>query len=178
MQVIGIAGKAGHGKNMVAEILKETCPAMDFQIVAYATKVKEVYTSITGEAFVDSLDWKNKYLPEWDMTRREMLQKIGTDCMRDGLHPDVWVKALFATLEPGRNYLITDVRFPNEVEAITNAGGRVIRVVRPGYDNATPAHVSETSLDDWDMWCLNNSGSVEELREQVFLYACANNFFE
>jgi hypothetical protein len=44
----------------------------------------------------ESQEFKNEKLgPEWgDMTVRDMLQKIGTESLRDNLHPDVWVNAL------------------------------------------------------------------------------------
>jgi hypothetical protein len=35
-------------------------------------------------------------------------------------------------LFPRAGVVIPDVRFPNEVEAIEKAGGRVVRIVRPG----------------------------------------------
>ena len=103
------------------------------------------------------------------MSIREFLQKLGTDALRDGLHPNVWVNALMADYEPESdkfvrlteegfeewqdgdlpNWIITDVRFPNEAQAIKDAGGIIIRVDRPGY-KATNAHISETALDDWN----------------------------
>jgi hypothetical protein len=47
------------------------------------------------------------------------------------------------------NWIITDTRFPNEAQAIKDAGGIVIRVDRPGV-SAINAHPSETALDNWD----------------------------
>lgn len=53
--------------------------------------------------------------------------------------------------KPTKGVVIPDVRFPNEVEAIRAAGGRVWRITR-GKEASTEAwrqHASETSLDDW-----------------------------
>lgn len=95
------------------------------------------------------------------MTVRQFLQELGTDACRQGLHSNTWVNALMADYtpvthsdrDPGGfvypNWIITDTRFPNEAQAIKNAGGIIIRVDRPGV-KPTNAHPSETGLDDWD----------------------------
>ena len=115
------------------------------------------------------------------MTVREFLQKLGTEAIRDGLHKNAWVNALFADykyqhtsqagpLECFPNWIITDVRFPNEAKAIKDRGGIVVRIERmksadlkdgPG---GTQLHPSETSLDDWKFdYIINNNGSLEQL---------------
>ena len=84
-------------------------------------------------------------------TYRQFLQNLGTEAMRDGLHTNVWVNALFADYkraldlvksedtkynlkveEVGEypNWILTDMRFPNEMEAVVEKGGITIRVVR------------------------------------------------
>ena len=98
---------------------------------------------------------------EIPMTVRDFLQKLGTDACRNGLHTNTWVNALMADYtpithsdrDPGGfvypNWIITDTRFPNEAQAIKDAGGIIIRVDRPGV-KAINAHPSETGLDDWE----------------------------
>jgi hypothetical protein len=93
------------------------------------------------------------------MTVRDFLQKLGTDGLRTGLHENTWVNALMADyeglydLDTDRttypNWIITDTRFPNEAQAIKNAGGIVIRVERPGYKPIND-HPSEIGLDNWN----------------------------
>ena len=65
---------------------------------------------------------------------------------------------------PGTPVVLTDVRFPNEAEAIQAAGGRLVRVVRPGQDTSDQ-HISETALDDLvaDVE-IQNDGTLDELR--------------
>jgi hypothetical protein len=82
------------------------------------------------------------------MTVRDMLQKLGTDAIRDGLHPDAWVNALMADYR-WQNWVITDCRFPNEAKAVRDNGGVVIRIERPGVGPVN-SHPSETALDNWD----------------------------
>ena len=175
--ILGITGKAGHGKNTVANILREICPQMGWQIVAYADKVKKVYEIITGEQVQDTPEWKAQIVEPWGMTRRQMLQRIGTDALRNNLHQDVWVRALFAGLEPERNHIITDVRFPNEASAIQAGGGMVIRVLRHRYEGEAGNHASETALDDYYFHTIHNAtNSINFLREQIELLVLHNDW--
>lgn len=109
------------------------------------------------------------------MTVRQFLQELGTDGLRNGLHPNTWVNALMSEYKPGPfypevpvedhaklpNWIITDTRFPNEAQAIKDAGGIIIRIDRPGVKPVNP-HPSETSLDDWnfDYKIMNGSDLV------------------
>lgn len=65
------------------------------------------------------------------------------------------------------NWLITDVRFPNEVDAIKNAGGIVLRVDRINNPNPKSNHISETALDHLQLPTIINHGTIDELREIV-----------
>jgi hypothetical protein len=119
------------------------------------------------------------------MSVREFLQKLGTEAMRDGLHENVWVNALFSDYVPvvkewdefGNDTLveypfwcITDMRFPNELEAVVERKGITIRVTRPVKKNKnTPRlHPSETALDNakFDYEIINDAG-IPELIEKV-----------
>lgn len=131
------------------------------------------------------------------MTYREFLQNLGTEAMRDGLHTNVWVNALFADYKPSwkfegegieiddvslikdyPNWIITDMRFPNEMEAIKQRGGITIRIDRlytttggngiPATFSQTQFHPSETALDDATFdYTIDNNGTIEELIEKV-----------
>lgn len=64
---------------------------------------------------------------------REFIQVLGTDAMRKVIHPNIWVNALFSEFTDDSKWIITDVRFPNEVEKIKEKGGIIIRIGRPLY---------------------------------------------
>jgi hypothetical protein len=103
-------------------------------------------------------DWKDGKPVKVPMTVRDFLQKLGTDAIRNGLHTNAWVNALMADYrkidynddeQPEYpNWIITDTRFPNEAQAIKDAGGIVIRVDRPGVKPIND-HPSEVGLDNW-----------------------------
>jgi hypothetical protein len=119
------------------------------------------------------------------MTVREMLQIIGTEAMRNTLHQDTWVNALMCYYIPEEswlnvklsekpkliypNWIITDMRFPNEMQAVKANGGITIRVVRPSNKEISlDLHPSETALDDAEFdYEIVNDGTIEDLRDKV-----------
>lgn len=120
------------------------------------------------------------------LTPRLILQRLGTDCGRDMIHPNIWVNALFADYRPlddtkrasmGNvidysdcpfpSWIITDVRFPNELEALKARNGLSIRV-NTNRAGIVSNHESETALDDATFdYVIDNNGTMEELIEMV-----------
>lgn len=99
---------------------------------------------------------------------RRFLQWWGTEYRRSQ-DPDYWVKiALYKCKDNSKLYIISDVRFINEVNAIKSNSGRLIKVYRsncPAISNIN--HSSETALDnyeDYDYYILNN-GTLEEYQD-------------
>jgi hypothetical protein len=80
------------------------------------------------------------------MTSREILQFFGTDIMRKMWEP-VWVSKCLKDIKREGSLLaiIADIRFPNEVAAVEEAGGFVCRLTRQVFEDA---HASEVALDD------------------------------
>ena len=185
--IIGINGKIGSGKDTTAEIINKlliTNGKKPFENKKFAGKLKTIASILTGipvENFEDQEFKKLDMNPEWGITYREFLQRLGTEAMRNGLHTNVWVNALFADYKcPECNsipnqvcfghrnpkWIITDMRFPNEMEAVKDRGGITIRVTRPG--NAKEDHISETALDDAKFnYEILNDGTLEDLVEKV-----------
>jgi len=133
-----------------------------WEVRKFAGKLKDIASHLTG---IDRDEFENQEFKktvlgrEWwtpcdegmqPMTVRDLLQKLGTECMRNGLHTNTWVNALMADYEEEySDWVITDTRFPNEAQAIKDKGGIIIRVDRPGVSPIN-AHPSETGLDDWE----------------------------
>jgi hypothetical protein len=70
-----------------------------------------------------------------------------------------------------RGVIFTDCRFENEVERLQNAGGKVYRIKRPGYEKPMFDHPSETEQlqipDDRLQGVIYNDGTLEDLRSKV-----------
>jgi hypothetical protein len=129
------------------------------------------------------------------LTPRWILQYWGTEVCRNSFHDDIWIASLENKMrKTSDNIVISDVRFPNEIKAIHNAGGIVVRVKRGAdpewYDaavsvnqgpngNATwslskavlnqlKIHASETAWVggeiDHTVW---NNASIDELFDQI-----------
>lgn len=66
-------------------------------------------------------------------TYRRFIQEVATNAIRDVIHPDTWVNILFSELPSNPLWVITDVRFPNEIDSIVSRGGIVIKVTAPEF---------------------------------------------
>lgn len=172
--IIAISGKMGSGKDTLGQLIWEISPLF-WEIKKFATLVKTFAQVLTGESMemMNSQKGKQTFLPDWGMTVREMQQKIGTEAMRDNLHPDVWALGLLSgkyNPEHNQNWIITDLRFPNEIEVLRRFEPNQLLLLRIegnplGMESSN--HPSETSLDnfpDFDQ-VIHNTGTISELRK-------------
>lgn len=146
------------------------------------------YPDNRAEELMKNNSKKLKYVKLIKLTPRKLLQLIGTECGREIIHPNIWISALMSEYKldtPKRqstilpNWIITDVRFPNELKAIEDRGGVVIRVNRNPrpYNNIegkeinktyTDTHESETALDNHEFsFTIGNDGTIEDLISKV-----------
>ena len=171
-KLIGLAGKAGAGKDTVADYLWEKEGAIK---IAFADALRAAGTAIFGlnpQNFLDR-DMKESEVEYWGMTPRRMLQLLGTEATKPVFGDNIWLKRWFLSYSAVRDtdhVVVPDVRFDVEADAIRNLGGTIIHIARPGagLPGATGEHSSEAGIElrDGDMY-LSNSGSVEELRYKV-----------
>lgn len=190
--IIGISGKAGSGKDTIHKMIvfilyyknlynedpeysdfsSESCSIYrqekfaKFYRVSFADKLKDCISSLSDKNIdLSTIEGKNS-LVEWlnidgrNPSYRELLQWFGTS-IREKICDDFWIQALF-NQEDGSNLIVTDVRFKNEVEAIKNKEGIVIRVNRDA--SGAGNHISETELDDYTFeYVIENNGTLEDL---------------
>lgn len=102
---------------------------------------------------------------------RALLQRHGTDAMRGVMGDDVWVnlaaRKVVEARRAGKNVVVTDCRFPNEVKMLREWGFRLVWVDRPGVEPVN-GHASEVGVypHDADV-VLPNNASVDVLRERL-----------
>jgi len=99
------------------------------------------------------------------LTPRWVLQQWGTEVCRHGFHDDIWIASLENKLRTSRdNVVISDVRFPNEIRAIHNAGGLTVRIKRGDDPEWYDAAVSANRGPDGNAtWSLSKS-KLEQLK--------------
>jgi len=175
--------------------------ASEWKIRKFADKLKDIVCILIGctrEQLEDPVFKNTPMNSDWDdshgiSTPRELLQILGTNCGRDMIHTNIWVNALFADYKPidnrslqdpaaedtFPNWIITDMRFPNELEAVVKREGLTIRVRRDtkeyfqlknrnGSITHATLHPSETALDDATFdYIINNNGTISDLIEDV-----------
>lgn len=163
VDLIGLSGKKQHGKNTVANIIqdlttqkfnwKNSIPYIEskWEQKSFASKLKQMcalllgvsITQLENEEFKNSTLWVHPNTGK-NITPRYVMQQLGTEFGRT-IHPDLWVNSLFTDFKKSKvgtddgeeyelpKWIITDVRFPNEANAIKERGGINIRVFRPGH---------------------------------------------
>lgn len=167
MQIITVSGKARHGKDTFAEMLKEefTADGKRVLIIHYADLLKYLCKQYFG--------WDGVK----DVAGRTLLQFVGTDTIRQK-DENYWVDfvAKFIKLFPDQwDYvIIPDTRFKNEIERLGYHGFDFVTtcVRRNNFDNGLTegqkAHPSECDLDDYyfDI-VIPNNGTTSSLRNKA-----------
>lgn len=140
MRLIGLVGFIGSGKGTFADVLVER---HGFVKESFANGVKDATATVFGwdrkmlEGDTDiSRIWREKPDAFWskkfekEFSPRLALQLMGTEAGRGVFHEDLWIHSLERRLQEDKDYVIADVRFPNEIKAIQEMGGKVVRIKR------------------------------------------------
>lgn len=161
--MVGLTGKMGSGKDVTFERMCEVTDDL-FVRHSFAAKLKQAAAALYDVSVEDLEEWKRdggattcirfpcENSQEFNNTRvltvREMLQHLGTEVGRNIFGPTFWVDQAMGPAKMAREGgyvpVFTDCRFPNEAEAIINAGGEVWRII--GDDEETGSHSSEVPL--------------------------------
>jgi len=148
--IVGVVGFLGSGKNTVGEMLikqlgynrdsfagplKDAVSVVfgwDRELLEGETKASREWRDLPDEWWENRLDWPNhklNYLGK-RFTPRLALQLWGTDVLRVGFFDALWIASLEYRLKDADRIVVTDCRFPNEIQTIRKMGGKVIRVKR------------------------------------------------
>ena len=198
--IIGICGFIGSGKDTIADYLVNF---HEFRRDSFAGTLKDAVAAVFNwdrelleGRTKQAREWREQVDPWWsqrlnmpNLTPRLVLQLWGTEVCRRSFHDDIWIASVENKLRASRDSIvISDCRFPNEIESIKRAGGQVIWVKRGPlpywYDSAVAAnqqvqsatayllnqgiHVSETAWvgTKFDA-VIDNNGTIEDLYNQV-----------
>lgn len=203
--IIGVCGFIGSGKDTVADYLVNQ---HRFRRESFAGTLKDAVSAVFGwdrkqleGKSAEAREWREE-VDEWwaqrlnmpTLTPRWVLQYWGTEVARRSFHNDIWIASLENKLRQSRDsVVISDCRFPNEVESIKAAGGKIIWVIRgelPNwYETAKLANLGDINAinamtelgihssewawlnTDFDLKIYNNN-SIDEL------YSCVERMLE
>lgn len=193
--IVGICGLIGSGKDTIADYLVNI---HGFRRDSFAASLKDAVSAVFGWDR-DMLEGRTRTSREWrerpdqwwsdrlgrEITPRLVLQLWGTEVCRRGFHDDIWIASIENKLRDSLDdVVISDCRFPNEIEAIRKVGGRVVRVVRgpdPHWFNLAQQHYLhgiELAKDmphssEW-AWAgtkfdavIDNNSSMDDLYRQI-----------
>jgi hypothetical protein len=206
--IIGVCGFIGSGKDTIADYLVNV---HEFRRESFANTLKDAVAAIFGWDRIllegrtkEAREWREQIDTWWanrlnipHLTPRWVLQYWGTDVLRNHFHDDIWIASVENKLRKTQDdIVISDCRFPNEITAIRNQGGKIIWVRRGAlpswYYFAVAAnqgdfiahehlveakiHPSETSWigTNFDA-VLDNNGSIDHLYKQVSLLVHDNS---
>jgi hypothetical protein len=170
--LIGLNGRLKSGKDTTFNVIKELEPTAER--VSFAAKLKESAAASIG-LDVDTLEMlKGKedlfFIAGgvFKFNVRQYLQWFGTEGHREVFGDNFWVdQALPRDLvHDARLIVVTDMRFPNEAQRVIDLGGLTVKVERE-VETAHSAHASEQNIDEMIDYFLDNTGTLDDLRESV-----------
>lgn len=173
-RLIGIAGKAGAGKDTLADQLVRQHGFVKYSLAAPMKKMLNDLFGWTDENWQDR-KWKERKSVLFNMRNigrsidvdslspRQLAQWLGTEVGRTIGGPDVWLNLMVrewnslrynldyhhgeGVSEPCARMVVADVRFDNEARRIRDLGGVIIRINRPGVAGVAQ-HASEKGVSD------------------------------
>jgi hypothetical protein len=188
MHIIAFAGRKQSGKTTCSEFVEKYFNAIiepfnSAKIYNFADPLKQdICINILGLTEYQCYgtdDQKNELVDcYWDnkqLTAREVMQMVGTDMFRT-MQKNIWSSATIRKIqnEKPKLAIIADCRFPNEVDAVKDAGGIVIKLTRNPHNSY---HTSEIALDpnnfdqsNFDLVVDNRNMSIDEQNTSLMLF--------
>ena len=204
--IVGVLGVIGSGKGSVGDIIEN----YSFEMISFASHLKDVTSVMFGwdrklleGDTAESRDFREKIDPFWskklnrEFTPRLALQLMGTEVGRNVFGQNLWIHALENKIDKDENYIVTDVRFQNEIDWIRGQKGIIIEIRRgelprwykvASLANTGCQHSIEVMKDigihesEWK-WIGNhnvdhvirNDGSLEDLEQSII--SCLQMFY-
>jgi hypothetical protein len=163
-RIVAFIGPKESGKTEAAKALL----GLKFQIVSFASPIRKMLAAlgVPREHLAPDADKNVPIDVLCGKTFREAAQTLGTEWGRDMIGNDIWVRSAMAQLMDGKLYVFDDMRMVNEAVAVQDAGGMIIRIIRPGYRSGE--HLSERQHEyiTPDYTIINDS-TVERLRHKA-----------
>ena len=136
-KLIALCGLQGQGKNSVANVIAKH--EDNWELVSFAKVLKDAVSVMFGwdrdmieGVTEESRAWRETPDEYWSskfgrpFTPRLAMQEFGTNLIREQWLADFWVAALERyIINSNKNIIITDCRYPNEMEMVKRLGGQL-----------------------------------------------------
>ena len=167
-----LSGKAGAGKDTIADILWRKC---GFRTVRIAAKIKYVTALVTRTSMYLNYCRKDLLPLGYACTLGQAQILVGR-VMRELYGPEIWIETMFAdltNLPEDERVVVVDVRTPAEARYLEARGVKGLRIERdrslrlPHIAGRDEGDVTETGLDGHDFWAVvQNDDTLEALEEK------------
>lgn len=148
--IFGMCGLAGSGKDTAANYIEQHYQALGLKTarIKFATALKDIASILFSldrqklEGMTpEDREWREQPLEDWskrlghEVTPRILLQELGTDVLRTHFHQNIWVDCLAMKIQSPEYedvdvFVITDCRFPNELQWLADTGAYMFEVRR------------------------------------------------
>lgn len=146
--IVGLSGKRGVGKTAAAKHFEKRYSFVRVSFAAELRRMARVLMPFTEADLTDTHKKEAKF-DKYEWTPRDFMIRFG-EFMR--YHdPEYWLDQVFDKLDTKKDYVIDDMRFKNEYEAVKKLGGLTMRIERYEKDNPFGKDLdiaSEKDLDD------------------------------
>lgn len=172
--LIGICGKANSGKDTVGDYIVQK---YNFKKISLADPIKRLVKDVfvLDDHTVYDRIVREQPLENWpNWTVRKLLQFIGTELFRNNIDDAIWVRSLWYRIQndKGNNYVVTDVRFNNELQFFKDHSKKgefiCLKIIRPGCDGKVglSGHESEAYDLPGDFEIIND-GNFQDLYNKI-----------
>ena len=174
MTIFAFVGYMGSGKTTVAKTA--LAGRTDIVHFSFSDPMIEMMRAlgVSDDIINDKSRWNEPLDILSGRTLRHAMQTIGTEWGRNQMHPDFWLNLAMCRAHglatEGKHSFIDNVRFPNEFEAIDNAGGILIAIRRKNVVPKNEVHESEKYINQLQARChakLYNDGIIAECAEKL-----------
>jgi hypothetical protein len=200
--IIAICGLQGSGKDTIGNYLVEK---YGFNKLSFAMVLKDILSllflwdrNLLEGNTEESRKWRET-VDEWwsqrlkipNFTPRYALRYFGTELFRDHFHPDIWTATIEKRLKNYKNIVITDCRFPNEIQMLKDNGALLLKITREKlplwykqYENnqiekPEGIHPSEYSwIKSKFNYEFTNNGEIQELYKYIDNLLEIENFLD
>lgn len=169
--IIGFMGLAGAGKTTAAQLISEHYPGKCV-VLSFATPLKRTVKDLfllSDEQVYGAPEVKNEVDPRWGKSPRQIMQIVGTDCVREMILSDFWVRRMAEEIKQTSRkvILIDDIRFVDEAKLVLAEGGKTVHVHRPGGPTL-PWHASEEPPVALAEYTFKNTGTIWDYSNMIW----------